>query len=66
MRRVLLLVVALICTSDPAAPQTLEGRLKQIGESRVVKLAYRFDANPFSFVNPQGQPEQPSDSRHLS
>ena len=57
MRRVILLVVALICASDGASAQILEGRLKQIGESKVVKLAYRSDANPFSFVDPQGQPD---------
>jgi glutamate/aspartate transport system substrate-binding protein len=57
MRRFLLLVVALMCTSDAASPQSLEGRLKQIAETKVAKLAYRSDANPFSFVNPQGQPD---------
>ena len=57
MRRVILLVVALICASDGASAQILEGRLKQIGESKVIKLAYRSDANPFSFVDPQGQPD---------
>jgi glutamate/aspartate transport system substrate-binding protein len=57
MRRVLLLVVALVFGSDAASAQIVEGRLKQIGESKVVKLAYRSDANPFSFANPQGQPD---------
>ena len=46
-----------LCASDGASAQILEGRLKQIGESKVVKLAYRSDANPFSFVDPQGQPD---------
>jgi glutamate/aspartate transport system substrate-binding protein len=57
MRRVLMLVVALVFASDAASAQIVEGRLKQIGESKVVKLAYRSDANPFSFANPQGQPD---------
>jgi glutamate/aspartate transport system substrate-binding protein len=57
MRRVVLLVSALICASDAASAQVPDGRLKQIAESRVVKLAYRSDANPFSFVDPQGQPD---------
>ncbi len=57
MRRVILLVVALICASAGASAQILEGRLKQIGESKVVKLAYRSDANPFSFLDRQGQPD---------
>jgi len=57
MRCVLLFVVAIACASDVALAQTSEGRLKQIGETKVVKLAYRSDANPFSFVNAQGQPD---------
>ncbi len=56
MRRVLLFV-AFVFASDAASAQIMEGRLKQIGESKVVKLAYRSDANPFSFANPQGQPD---------
>jgi len=35
----------------------LEGRLKQIHESKVVKLAYRSDASPFSFASKPGQPD---------
>ena len=57
MRRVFMLVVALICASDAASALSLEGRLKQISETKVVRLAYRSDANPFSFVNPKGQPD---------
>jgi glutamate/aspartate transport system substrate-binding protein len=56
MRRVLLLV-ALVFAGDAASAQTVEGRLKQIGDSKVVKLAYRSDANPFSFAVSQGQPD---------
>ncbi len=56
MRRVVLLA-ALVFASDAASAQIVEGRLKQIGESKVVKLAYRSDANPFSFASPQGQPD---------
>jgi glutamate/aspartate transport system substrate-binding protein len=57
MRRVLVFVVAMACAGSAALAQTPEGRLKQIGETRVVKLAYRSDANPFSFVNAEGQPD---------
>jgi glutamate/aspartate transport system substrate-binding protein len=57
MRRLLLFVAAIACAGNAALAQTPEGRLKQIGETGVVKLAYRSDANPFSFVNPQGQPD---------
>jgi glutamate/aspartate transport system substrate-binding protein len=57
MRRALLFVLAIACAGDAASAQTLEGRLKQIGETRVVKLAYRSDANPFSFANAEGKPD---------
>jgi glutamate/aspartate transport system substrate-binding protein len=57
MRRALVLLAAIACAGDPASGQTPEGRLKQIGETGVVKLAHRSDANPFSFINAQGQPD---------
>jgi glutamate/aspartate transport system substrate-binding protein len=57
MRRLLAFLLATACLGDTASAQTAEGRLKQIGETRVVKLAYRSDANPFSFANAQGQPD---------
>jgi glutamate/aspartate transport system substrate-binding protein len=57
MRRAFLLLLALGYASNAASAQTLEGRLKQISETKTVKLAYRSDANPFSFLNPQGQPD---------
>jgi glutamate/aspartate transport system substrate-binding protein len=58
MRRFLLFAVAVACIIGcDARGETLEGRLKQIGETGVVKLAHRSDANPFSFVNAQGQPD---------
>jgi glutamate/aspartate transport system substrate-binding protein len=57
MRRVLLTLVSLICTVDAASSQLLEGRLKLIAETRIIKLAHRHDANPFSFLNVQGQPD---------
>jgi len=57
MRRAFLLLLALGWVSNAASAETLEGRLKQIGETKTVRLAYRSDANPFSFLNPQGQPD---------
>jgi glutamate/aspartate transport system substrate-binding protein len=57
MHRLLLFVVAVASISDVALGQSLEGRLKQISETKVVKLAHRTDAKPFSFVNVQGQPD---------
>lgn len=57
MRRLLLFAVAMSCFHDVALAQTLEGRLKQISETKVVRLAHRSDARPFSFVNEQGNPD---------
>jgi glutamate/aspartate transport system substrate-binding protein len=57
MRRLLLFAVAIASFGDAALGQTLEGRLKQINETKVVKLAHRTDAKPFSFVGAQGQPD---------
>jgi len=57
MRRLPLFAIAIASICNTALAQTLEGRLKQISETKVVKLAHRSDANPFSFVNVQGQPD---------
>ena len=57
MRRLLLFAVVMASYGDAALAQTLEGRLKQISETKVVKLAHRTDAKPFSFVNVQWQPD---------
>jgi glutamate/aspartate transport system substrate-binding protein len=57
MGRLVVFLVAMICASGPALAQGEEGRLKQISERGTVKLAYRSDANPFSFVNAKGQPD---------
>jgi glutamate/aspartate transport system substrate-binding protein len=57
MRRLLLFSVAMASYGDAALAQTLEGRLKQISETKVVRLAHRTDAKPFSFVNEQGKPD---------
>jgi glutamate/aspartate transport system substrate-binding protein len=57
MRRLFSFAVAMSCLCDVALAQTLEGRLKQISETKIVRLAHRSDARPFSFVNEQGQPD---------
>jgi glutamate/aspartate transport system substrate-binding protein len=57
MGRVLLLIVAFVSASTATSAQILEGRLKQIHDSKVVKLAHRSDASPFSFASTPGQPD---------
>jgi glutamate/aspartate transport system substrate-binding protein len=57
MRPLFVFALAIACVGKAASAQTLEGRLKQVSETKIVKLAHRSDANPFSFVNAQGQPD---------
>lgn len=57
MRRLLVFAFAMAFCGEAALAQILEGRLKQISETKVVKIAHRTDARPFSFVNAQGQPD---------
>jgi glutamate/aspartate transport system substrate-binding protein len=57
MRGLIVLLVTILCASSPSSAQNPEGRLKQIGQTRVVKLAYRSDANPFSFASATGEPD---------
>lgn len=57
MLRALLILIAMIGAAETTSAQELEGRLKQIRDSGIVRLAYRSDANPFSFVAQSGKPE---------
>src|SRR6516162_442084 len=57
MSRLFVLLVAMICACGCALAQGDEGRLKRIVETATIKLAYRSDANPFSFVNAKGEPD---------
>ena len=55
--RALLVFLVTMAFAGSALAQGAEGRLKQIGETKSVRLAYRSDANPFSFVNGNGEPD---------
>ena len=57
MLRAFLFIAAITFAVDSAPAQELDGRLKQIYETGTIKLAYRSDANPFSFASLQGQPD---------
>jgi glutamate/aspartate transport system substrate-binding protein len=56
MRALFVFLVTMVFAGSALA-QGAEGRLKQIGETKSVRLAYRSDANPFSFVNANGEPD---------
>jgi glutamate/aspartate transport system substrate-binding protein len=57
MIRVFLFLVAIACAAGGASAQEMDGRLKQINETGIIRLAHRTDANPFSFLSAQGQPD---------
>lgn len=58
MLRPFLLATAICCAiGTDARSEDLDGRLKQIHETRTIKMAYRSDANPFSVAHAQGQPD---------
>lgn len=57
MIRVFLFLAMIAAAAGGASAQEMEGRLKQIHETGTIRLAYRSDANPFSFVSPLGQPD---------
>jgi glutamate/aspartate transport system substrate-binding protein len=55
--RALFVFLVTMAFAGSALAQGAEGRLKQIGGTKSVRLAYRSDANPFSFVNANGEPD---------
>ena len=57
MLRALLLLTAIIGAVDGTSAQELEGRLRNIYDTGIIRLAYRSDANPFSFLSQSGKPD---------
>jgi ABC-type amino acid transport substrate-binding protein len=56
MHRAVLALLALIFFGSPASAQFAERRLETIRSTKVVKVAYRADSRPFSFIDAKGQP----------
>ena len=56
MHRAVLALLALIFFGSPASAQFAERRLETIRSTKVVKVAYRADSRPFSFIDANGQP----------
>jgi glutamate/aspartate transport system substrate-binding protein len=56
MLRIAAALAALVLSAGMTSAQTAQSRLIRIGEGNSLKIAYRFDSNPFSFVNDQGEP----------
>jgi glutamate/aspartate transport system substrate-binding protein len=52
-------IVALLGASlagSPAFAQPVDGRLKTVVDTATLRIAYRTDSRPFSFLDPQGHP----------
>ncbi len=49
-------LLSAVLIGDVALAQTPDGRLKRIQETATIRIAYRSDSPPFSFVDPQGKP----------
>lgn len=54
--RIIFAVIALITTAAVASGQPSDSRLKRIGDAKTVKIAYRSDSKPFSFLTEQQEP----------
>jgi ABC-type amino acid transport substrate-binding protein len=49
--------MAFVLATGVASAQGLEGRLNTINASKVIKIAHRTDARPFSYLNANNQPD---------
>ena len=56
MARIALSFIALVLTAVIATAQTTNGRLNAINQTKIIKIAYRTDATPFSFANENKEP----------
>jgi ABC-type amino acid transport substrate-binding protein len=56
MRCAIVALLGLVLTGNPAAAQTADGRLKTIRETATLRIAYRTDSRPFSYLDAQNRP----------
>jgi ABC-type amino acid transport substrate-binding protein len=54
--RIVFAAVALVTTVAIASGQSSDSRLKRIGDAKTIKIAYRSDSKPFSFLTKQREP----------
>lgn len=57
MMRLFVAIVVFTLSASFASAQGLEGRLNTISTGKVVKIAHRIDAKPFSYLNASNQPD---------
>jgi glutamate/aspartate transport system substrate-binding protein len=56
MARIAFALIALVLTAGLAPAQGPDDRLNSINKTKIIKLAYRTDARPFSFLNENKEP----------
>jgi ABC-type amino acid transport substrate-binding protein len=56
MRCSVLALLSIALGTSLAGAQGAESRLKTVAETATLRIAYRTDSRPFSFLDPQGQP----------
>jgi len=57
MMRLLMTFIALALAATVASAENSESRLNTIGANKLVKIAYRTDAKPFSYPNERNEPD---------
>jgi len=56
MGQVLIMSFFIMLSAFTAVAQSLDGRLKMVRDTATLRIAYRTDSRPFSFLDAQGQP----------
>ena len=56
MRCAILVALSMVLGASLASAQPIDGRLKIIEATATLRIAYRTDSRPFSFLDPQGRP----------
>jgi ABC-type amino acid transport substrate-binding protein len=56
MRSLIVALMGVVLAGNAAGAQSLEGRLKTVQESATLRIAYRTDSRPFSYLDAQGKP----------
>jgi ABC-type amino acid transport substrate-binding protein len=56
MARIAFSLIALVLTAVIVSAHAADGRLNAINQTKIIKIAYRTDAKPFSFVNENKEP----------
>jgi ABC-type amino acid transport substrate-binding protein len=56
MRRAIVALVGVVLTGSLACAQPVEGRLKTLQDTATLRIAYRTDSRPFSYLDAQGRP----------